>query len=403
MPISILLSHLSERYIFMQLILLLLTIVLFVAYAAIILYYRLAWTSIPDFHLSIKTSPVTKVSIIITARNEEKNIGTCLDSIQRQQYPKDLLQVIVVDDHSSDNTGAIIRTYHSQNVELITLKDHIPGKPLNSYKKKAIEVAMHHATGDLIITTDSDCQVSANWLQTITAFYEIYHPSFIAAPVLYFSSNKKDGWTASFLKIFQSLDFMILQGITGASVFKRFHSMCNGANMAYEKKAFYAVNGFSGIDNIASGDDMLLMYKIYKQNPKRVLFLKSKDAVVQTQPMDTVGDFLNQRIRWASKADKYNDKRIFRVLLLVYLFHVWLLALGIFAFFIPFIIWWLLACIIGKTIIELFFLYPVAVFFSQQKLLWWFSLAQPFHILYTLIAGWFGKFGSYEWKERMVK
>ena len=46
------------------------------------------------------------------------------------------------------------------------------------------------------------------------------------------------------------------------------------------------------------------------------------------------------------------------------------------------------ALLIAKTIIELFFLYPVAVFFKKEKQLWWFPLAQPFHIVYTLVAGW---------------
>ena len=63
------------------------------------------------------------------------------------------------------------------------------------------------------------------------------------------------------------MDFMVLQGITGAAVYKKKMSMCNGANLAYEKKAFYEVNGFAGIDHIASGDDMLLMHKIWKQYP----------------------------------------------------------------------------------------------------------------------------------------
>ncbi len=60
------------------------------------------------------------------------------------------------------------------------------------------------------------------------------------------------------------MDFMVLQGITGASVYKKIHSMCNGANLAYERKLFYEVDGFTGIDHIASGDDMLLMHKIAK-------------------------------------------------------------------------------------------------------------------------------------------
>jgi hypothetical protein len=105
-------------------------------------------------------------------------------------------------------------------------------------------------------------------LQTIAAFYEKNNAAFIAMPVRYYSNK-------NFLEIFQSLDFMTLQGITGASVYKKFHSMCNGANLAYSKKIFFEVDGFTGIDTIASGDDMLLMHKIFKHNPEKVFFLKS--------------------------------------------------------------------------------------------------------------------------------
>ena len=127
---------------------------------------------------------------------------------------------------------------------------------------------------------------------------------------------------------------MTLQGITGASVYKKFHSMCNGANLAYEKKVFLEVDGFTGIDNIASGDDMLLMHKIYNKYPGKVMFLKSANAIVRTKPMETLKEFFNQRIRWASKADKYTDKKIITVLMIVYLFNLYVLGLGISSFFI---------------------------------------------------------------------
>ncbi|MEO6812876.1 MAG: glycosyltransferase family 2 protein, partial [Ginsengibacter sp.] len=170
------------------------------------------------------------------------------------------------------------------------------------------------------------------------------------------------------LKIFQSLDFMTLQGITGASVYKKFHSMCNGANLAYEKKVFYEVNGFEGIDEIASGDDMLLMHKIQKAYPDKILFLKSTDVIVQTQPTATMKDFMNQRIRWASKADKYTDKKITAVLLLVYLLNAWIFILGIFSFFFTKAFYLFLISIVVKTIVELFFLFPVAKFFEKKKI-----------------------------------
>ena len=122
--------------------------------------------------------------------------------------------------------------------------------------------------------------------------------------------------------------------------------------------------------------------------------------------MKTVKEFFYQRIRWASKADKYDDKRIFAVLLLVYLFNALLLILPVIGTvknyqFNLFRFWLSLAIL--KTIIELIFLFPVAKFFDKQRLLWLFPLAQPFHILYTVIAGWLGKFGSYRWKERKVR
>lgn len=395
------------RHTIMQLILLSIVIFLFVSYAALILYYAISWKQIPSFPHSLRPihhSPF--LSIIIPARNEEENIAACLHSVCHQSYPQHLYEVIVVDDHSTDNTAAIVKKYTAQHVKLLSLKDETGGRQLNAYKKKAIEIAIAHAAGELIITTDADCIVKENWLQTITSFYQQTHAAFIAMPVAYDCNS-------SFLQIFQALDFMTLQGITGASVYKKMHSMCNGANLAYTKKAFEEVNGFKGIDNIASGDDMLLMHKIYKQHQDKVFFLKSKEVIVHTAPMKTVKDFFNQRIRWASKADKYDDKRIFAVLFLVYFFNVLLLVLPVTALiknyplsiinyqFTLFHMW--LVLLIGKTFIELVFLFPVAKFFNKQMLLWLFPLAQPFHIIYTVVAGWLGKFGSYQWKQRKVK
>ena len=396
----------ETRNIDMQQVLLIILLVIFGLYVLLILYYWRSWVSIPDFSLpTSEFKPSTKITVIIPARNEEENIASCLDSICNQSYPSNLFEVLVVDDHSTDNTAAIVKSYERKNVKLISLKDFVQDA-LNSYKKKAIEIAIAQSTGELIVCTDADCIAGPNWLQTIAAFYEQYQPQFIAAPVSINCDNR-------FIEIFQALDFMTLQGITGASVHKKIHSMCNGANLAYTKKAFEAVGGFTGIDTIASGDDMLLMHKIYKQWPDKVMFLKSKDVIVQTAPVNSLKEFFNQRIRWASKADKYDDKRIFSVLLMVYLVNVLMLLLpfaglvhpqklSITYYPLSIATLWLLLLML-KTTTELIFLYPVAKFFGKQKLLWLFPLMQPFHILYTVIAGWLGKFGSYKWKDRNVK
>ncbi|GAC1588399.1 MAG: glycosyltransferase [Ginsengibacter sp.] len=340
---------------------------------------------------------MTQVSVIIPARNESKNITACIESILKQTYSSSLFEVIVVDDHSTDDTAELVASYKNRNVRLIKLSDELKGKIINSYKKKAIEEGIKKASGTLIVTTDADCIVKPNWLLGIVSFYEVHNAAFIAAPVSFYE-EKND-----LLKIFQSIDFLTMQGITGAAVNEKFQCMCNGANLAYEKKVFEEVGGFTGIDKIASGDDMLLMHKIFSRYPERVLFLKNKDVIVSTKPMDSIGDFLNQRIRWASKADKFQDKKITLVLALVYFLNVFLFGGTVGAFLNHTYYENVLLAWVVKTLVELFFILPVANFFYKTHLLWWYPVLQPFHVIYIIISGWLGKFGKYKWKERSVR
>jgi len=365
------------------------TAALFFIYAILIIYYWQSWASIPLFNQTT-LEPSTKISVIIPARNEEKNIAALLKSISKQSYPQHLFEVIVIDDSSTDKTAELAHQFSF--VKLISLREG----PINSYKKKAIEIGIAAATGELIVTTDADCMVKPNWLSSIENFYHQTNSVFIVAPVVI-----DDG--SSLVQLFQAIDFMVLQGITGASVHRQMLSMCNGANLAYQRKAFHSVNGFSGIDHIASGDDMLLMYKIWKRYAGRVRYLKSKEVIVSTEAVKTWSAFFNQRIRWASKADKYDDKRVFWVLLIVYLANLSFFALLVAGFF-NFYYWWcLLFLFAAKTLIELPFIISVASFFNKKYLLNYFIIFQPLHIIYTIVAGWLGKFGSYEWKGRKIK
>jgi cellulose synthase/poly-beta-1,6-N-acetylglucosamine synthase-like glycosyltransferase len=381
---------------------LVISILLLGVYCLLLLLYKYWYSKLSLQQVPISFSPSTRFTIIIPARNEEQNIAVCLQSIVQLNYPKQLMEVIVVDDFSEDATATIVQQF--ANVKLIQLKNLIH-QPINSYKKKAIETGIEHAMGDYIVTTDADCIVPPNWLQNFAWMIEQQQSEFIAAPV-----TMRDALVGvptnqsqhSFIQLFQSLDFLSLQGITAASVGAGFHSMCNGANLCYSKRAFTAVDGFKNVDHIASGDDMLLMYKIQQQFPTQVHYCHSPESIVHTNPVATVKEFFRQRIRWASKADKYNDKRIFGVLLLVYLLNFFLLTLFIAAFFKKELWTLLLASLFVKTIVELLFLIPVSKFFKKQELLVWFPVMQPFHIVYTVVAGWLGKFSNYSWKGREV-
>lgn len=366
-------------------------------YIALIFFYR-------DLFLRLKpipqpdNIPATKFSVIIPARNEEDCIGICIESVYQQDYPPALFEVVVIDDHSSDGTSDAVTALQKKytSLKLIRLADEIKGKLLNAYKKKAIEIAMPQTSGEWIITTDADCVVTKNWLKSYDGYIQDKEPALVAGPVRFINNGK-------FVSIFQCLDFLSLQGITAAAVSANHHSMCNGANLAYKKEAFKEVNGFKGVDNIASGDDMLLMHKIKKRYPGKLGYLFSTGAIVSTTPMPDWKSFFNQRIRWASKAAKYDDRSIIAVLALVYFYNVLLLAFGIIAIWSGFYFTLFIISFAIKTIVELSFMLPAATFYGDKKLLWWFPLMEPFHIIYIIVAGWLGKFGSYRWKGRKVK
>jgi cellulose synthase/poly-beta-1,6-N-acetylglucosamine synthase-like glycosyltransferase len=370
------------------------TIILLIPYCVLILLYRKWFLQLQPFQPSQQHQAKNYFSIIIPARNEEENIAKCLHTIVQQNYPTHLFQVIVIDDHSTDNTPYIINEFAKQynNIQLIKLQDELQGKPLNAYKKKAIEIAINKAKGNWIVTTDADCLVQKNWLLLFDEYIKKTNSVLVAAPVV-FTNNK------TIIAQFQYIDFMALQAATAATVSVGLHSMCNGANLAYNKKVFFEVGGFKGIDNIASGDDMLLMNKIKLKYRQQIGYLFCQQSIVSTAPMPTLKSFINQRIRWASKVDKYDDKSLLPVLLMVYLFNVCLFFMFFIGFFYGKIMIAFLLLIATKTFVEWLYIKPASHFFGKINVVQ-FALLQPLHIAYMVVAGWLGKFGTYSWKER---
>ncbi len=360
-------------------------------------WYQRHWNKISPYVLPNR-EPVTKISLIIPARNEAATIDRLIQAILAQQYPGELLEVLIINDHSTDDTGIIANRYATMfdYIKCIDLSSHVTPEGSTSFKKKAIATGIALSNGHLIVTTDADCWFGPQWLRTIALFHEDRKAAFVAAPVRIDSGK-------TVLSKFQALDFLTMQGITGAAVEGRLHSMCNGANLAYTREAYEAVNGFEGIDHLPSGDDMLLMHKINKKFPSRVFYLKSDAAIVDTAAQSSWRAFLQQRIRWASKSTDYEDKRIMAVLILVYFINVGFLIAAIGSIFSSKMAFFALLLLAAKTMIEFPFINQTAVFFAQQSLLPYHILLQPLHICYMVIAGWLGKIGSYEWKGRMIK
>ena len=370
------------------------TYVLSALYIVLMLLYRYGWYKQKRVTSSSNYVPKTSISVVIPARNEEENIGECVASILAQDYPAELLEIIVVDDASTDATYDIVSNIETdQALVCIKMLDKKTGN--SSYKKQALSLGINSSRGHLIVTTDADTVRDKNWLKSIAKVFEEEQPVMIVGPVNY-SNNSK------LVEVFQSLDFLSMQGITVASLQLKLGNMSNGANLAFSRHAFEEVKGYEDIDHIASGDDYLLMTKMNKAFPDKISFLKSAEAIVSTAPQPNWKSFLQQRIRWASKSGKYNDLKLTSILLLVYVYNVTIFCFAIATVFFAGSLIYLFLLLTIKSIFELYYLYPVSKFYKKSSQVWLLPLFQPLHITYIVIAGFLGFVGKYKWKGREV-
>ncbi len=383
-------------------------LLILVAYSILLGYCYYGFTTLPTIQYK-HTASTTSITVIVPARNEALNILNCLHSITAQVYPTQLLQVIIVNDYSTDATVPTVQAFAAKHptlsISILNLQEHIPEHSTTSHKKQGIALAIAQATGSLIVCTDADCVAQPTWLASIAAYHQYTQAQCIACPVVllptYCLMPLKQPSKLSYLQAFQMIDFVTLQGITAAAVHKQLFTMCNGANLAYTKAAFTAVGGFTGIDAIASGDDMLLMHKIATAYPTQVAYYKCPQATVYSATTPTWQGLWQQRIRWASKSGYYNDQSITYTLFLVYFTNVAALAIILSVLIAPHNAVWALLYILIKSLVEYWFLVPVLRFYKQLYLGKWFWLSIPTHILYTIIIGWLGKYGRYEWKGRV--
>ncbi|SMC64088.1 glycosyltransferase family 2 protein [Pedobacter africanus] len=361
-------------------------------YILVVVAFIKGWHKLSYFKLQ-KQNLATKVSVLVAARNEAGNIAKTIEDLLAQTYDKQLTELIFVDDHSTDRTAEIIGTYAERGVKLIRLNE---GQTLNSYKKKAIQTAIAQSSGSLIVTTDADCRMGPDWLKTIVGFYEEKNYKMISSPVAYFEEK-------SFFERAQTLEFLYLIGLGASTIGNKKPSTCNGANLAYEKDAFYEVGGFKGIDDLASGDDELLLHKMAAKFDGNIGFLKNEAAVVYTHPKATLKEFIQQRKRWASKSTRYKNKSIIVLGVCVWLFNLSILVNITGGIFNIFYLKLALVQLLLKMTVEYLFLYDVTGFAKRRKLLVLLPVLNLLHILYIVYIGIAGNSGKYNWKDRMVK
>jgi cellulose synthase/poly-beta-1,6-N-acetylglucosamine synthase-like glycosyltransferase len=370
-----------------QSILIIFSFVLTGFYLILILAYFITWLRIRYY--KIRPAEQLGYSIMVPCRNEEHTIASCLTDIIAQQYPAAMFEILVINDHSTDATAQVVQQVIDANpqcsIKLIQMHDDPKQRKL---KKAAITYGLSQTRFEHIILTDADCERGPEWLTAINSF--VYHSrsKMVYAPVL-FKAN------TVFEKI-QSLEFAGLVAIGGAAIELRNPNMCSAANLVFEKKVFYEVGGYTGNDQLASGDDEYLLHKFSKVYPDAIHFLKNREAIVTTSANTSLAELTSQRRRWVSKSTKYENRYITAILIAAYLFNAGIVYHLMFNFQTGLIILAL------KTLAEGIFLYSVLHFFRRKQYILFLPLAEPFHILYVLVIGIWANIGSYSWKGRSI-
>lgn len=334
------------------------------------------------------SAPGLRVAVVIPARNEAAVIRNCILSVLNGSYHPDLIELVVVDDFSTDETVTVVSDLYASMHEnmsvkrLISLAGYLPPERSGfPNKKKALELAVAAVSADIIVTTDADCVVPHNWLNIIVAqFVSNSDLQILGSPVLCSSGD-------SLIQRYQALDFIGLMGITAAGYELGWHQMGNGANLAYRKSAFQAVNGYEGNEHIPSGDDMFLLGKISGKWPGSARFLASRKAVVLTMPQPDWRSFIRQRIRWGGKNSAIPGVTIKLVLLSVLLFCVslWVSLAAAIAGFLPWTVF--LGQVAVKFLMDYLFLRNVASFFDRKDLLHQFPAMSVIHAAQISVAG----------------
>lgn len=380
----------AEHYIIPRLVPLLWTII--GSYAVFTFILTFFWIRIKKLPSGIHSTDF--LSVIVPVRNEEENIGALLNDLENQSFPTSQFEVLIMDDSSADQTAVIVNEFANRSrcsIRLISL----PNTPTTSPKKRAIETAIAHAKGNLIVTTDGDCRTGTDWLRSIADCHAATGAKLISSPVTFTSSG-------TLTDHLQTVEFASLIGSGASAISAGYPSLCNGANLAYEKNAFMQVSGFDGVRHIASGDDEFLMHKIAARFPGSIRFLKNPLAVVYTKPHSTWTGFFRQRKRWASKWKHYQSRTPLVLALYIFMCNFSLLIGAALTISGSINLYTFLLLVAVKCIPEWLFLGIILKFLQRPKSILYIPVTQLVYPLYVCFFGLVAQKPEYEWKGRKL-
>jgi poly-beta-1,6-N-acetyl-D-glucosamine synthase len=364
-------------------------LIILALYGFEILKYKYNWRRLPEFIHSDRNCS-TAVSIIVPFRNELGNLQFLLESLHRQNYPSELYEVILIDDHSDDGSETVAKSFCEvhRNFRLYQNGDQSTGK------KSALTVGIQNASFDCIVTSDADCVMDENWLSTIASFYEKEKPDMIIGLV---DMNAGDG----FFNNFQEMEFLSIIAVGAGAAADERPIYCSAASLAYKRRLFLSFTDPLR-RSITSGDDTLFLHRLKKDRKYKVLLLKSRSAKVYTKKADSWKEFCDQRKRWVSKSRYYHDKDVLYMGLMVFLMNM--VIIGSMALCFSGMNYGLFPIVLTlKTLADYSFIHNFLNFYGKRVSVLIFTLYEliyPFYAVYFAITG---IFSGYYWKGRKHK
>ncbi|HEY9166319.1 MAG TPA: glycosyltransferase [Candidatus Kryptonia bacterium] len=234
-------------------------------------------------------STLPRVSVVIAAKDEEVNLPACLKSVVELDYPADLLEVIVVNDDSSDSTPAVIDGY-SRITNTVRRVDAVETKTLKG-KANALSQGIANASGEFIFLTDADCIVPKGWIKETLKYFD---PDVgIVGGVTLISQTDKAVYGM------QALDWDFLLTVCAGAATLHKPIACLGNNLVVRKKAYEDVGGYSRI-RFSVTEDFALYKAIAESGKWRFAFPMDRNTLVETKPVGTLKDVFSQRKRWGT-------------------------------------------------------------------------------------------------------
>ena len=365
----------------------LLIILLTLVYAAGVLTLRWGLHRLPPPTNSAQPA----VSVVVAARNEAAVLDDCLRALTIQDYPA-RLEIIIVDDRSTDRTAAIVRKWQQTDprISLLQVTRRHPGI---APKKYALTRGISEAAGEIILTTDADCCPAQSWVSAIVRHF-LPQTGLVAG----FSPLENPHESRFSPRKLYALESLSLAAVSAGGIGLNKGLTCSGRNLAYRKQVFEEIGGFRQIAHLISGDDDLFLQLVAKSGRWKLNYAAVPDALVYSAPPERFRDFYHQRTRHASKSRHYHWKLI-AGLTLVYLFNLFILLIPIWGLLGWYAWFWIgLAAFVVKTAAEFFLLRTMARRVNKNDLMRWFVIAPLLHIPYVVVFGLLGVFKKFEWK-----